>query len=224
MEVILKAGAREVFVVREPVLSAVGSGIPIHEPKGRMVINIGGGTADIAVISLGGVVVSKSIKSGGNKMDQSIIEMVKKNHNVVIGEKTAENIKKTIGSAISKTELDIVIVKGRDFISGLPREVKISSDEVTEAIEKDLKVIMRAVRDVFFETPPEISADIFDTGILLTGAGSLLKDLSEYIQKEIGVLATLSERPEYAVAIGTGVVMNHLDLYKRSVLSKKAEK
>jgi rod shape-determining protein MreB and related proteins len=224
MEAVLKSGAREVFVVREPVLSAVGSGIPIHEPKGRMVINLGGGTADIAVISLGGVVVSKSIKVGSNKFDASIIEMVKKNHGVVIGEKTAENIKKTIGSAISKKELNLVIVKGRDYATGLPREVKISSDEVTEAIDKDLKIIMKAVRDVFFETPPEISADIFDTGILLTGGGSLLSDLCEYIQKDIGVSATMSERPEYAVAIGTGVVMGHLDLYKRSVLSKKAEK
>lgn len=224
MEVVLAASAREVFVVREPVLAAVGSGIPIHEPKGRMVIALGAGTTDIAVVSLGGVVVSKSIKVGSETFDQSIIDMVKKNHNVVIGEKTAETIKKAIGRALTQSEVDVVLVKGRDYVSGLPKEIKINSDEVTEAIEKDLKLIIRAIKDVFFETPPEISADIFDTGILLTGGGALLGSLSEYVKRELGVDAKIGDKPEYAVAIGTGVVMKHLDLYKRSVISKKAEK
>lgn len=224
MEVVLNASAREVFVVREPVLAAVGSGIPIHEPKGRMVISLGAGTTDIAVISLGGVVFSKSVKVGGDKLDQSIIEMVRQNHNVIIGERTAETIKKAIGSAISHDEVDVVIVKGRDYVTGLPKEIKINSDEVTEAIDKDLRLILRAVKDVFFETPPEISADIFDTGILLTGGGALLGSLAEYVAKELGVNAQVGDKPEYAVALGTGVIMKHLDLYKRSVISKKAEK
>jgi rod shape-determining protein MreB and related proteins len=224
IEAVMSSGAREVFLVRESVLSAVGSGIPIQEPKGRMIINMGGGTTDIAVISLGGVVVSKSIKIGGNKIDASIVEMVKKNHNVVIGEKTAENIKKTIGSSMPKEELEIVMVKGRDFVSGLPVEIKISSDEVTECLQKDLQAVISATREVLSQTPPEISADIFDTGILLTGGGALLSDLAKFIQKEIGVEASLSDNPMHAVAIGTGIMMQHLDLYKRSVFSKKADK
>lgn len=224
MEVVLGASAREVFVVREPVLAAVGSGIPIHEPKGRMVISLGAGTTDIAVISLGGVVISKSIKVGGDTLDQSIIDMVKKNHKVVVGEKTAETIKKAIGRAISQPEVDVVLIKGRDYVTGLPKEIKINSDEVTESIEKDLKLIIRAVKDVFFETPPEISADIFDTGILLTGGGAYLGNIAEYIQQELGVNANIADKPDLVVALGTGVVMKHLDLYKRSVISKKAEK
>lgn len=224
MEVVLGSSAREVFVVREPVLAAVGSGVPIHEPKGRMVMSLGAGTTDIAVISLGGVVVSKSIKVGGDTIDQSIIDMVKQNHNVVIGEKTAETIKKAIGRAMTQSEVDVVIIKGRDYVTGLPKEIKINSDEVTEAIEKDLKLIIRAVKDVFFETPPEISADIFDTGILLTGGGALLGNLADYVKRELGVEARVGDKPEFAVVMGTGVVMKHLDLYKRSVISKKAEK
>ncbi len=225
MEVMLKAGAREVFVVREPVLSAVGSGVPVHEPKGRMIVNIGAGTTDVAVISLGGVVFSKSIKIAGDKFNHSIVEMVKKNHNSVIGDKTAENIKRAIGNAISldEADLEVVIVKGRDFVTGLPREIKINSDEVTECIEKDLKQIIKVMRDVFFETPPEISADIFDTGITLTGGSALLSGIAEYVKKEIGVNTVVADRPEYVVAIGTGSVLEHLDLYKRSVISKKAE-
>jgi rod shape-determining protein MreB len=224
MEVVLKASAREVFVVRAPVLAAVGSGIPIQEPKGRMVIVLGAGTTDIAVVSLGGVVVSKSIKVGGETLDHSIVSVVKQHHNVVIGDKTAETIKKAIGRATTQHEVDVVIVKGRDYVTGLPKEVKINSDEVTEAIEKDLKTIVRAIKDVFFETPPEISADIFDTGILLSGGGALLGNLAEYMKRELGVEARVGDKPEFAVALGTGVVMGHLDLYKRSVISKKAEK
>lgn len=223
MEVILNAGAREVFVVREPVLSAVGSGVPIHEPRGRMIINIGAGTTDVAVVSLGGVVFSKSIKIAGDKLNQSIIDMVKKNHNTIIGDKTAENIKKTIGNAISKSELDVVLIKGRDYVSGLPREIKVNSDEVTEAIDRELKQIVKVVRDVFFETPPEIAADIYETGMTLTGGGALLTNIAPYLQRELGVQAQVADRPEYAVALGTGVILEHIDMYKRSVISKKAE-
>lgn len=223
MEAVLEAGAREVFVVKEPVLAAVGSGVPIQEPVGRMIMNIGGGTTDIAVISLGGVVFSKSVKVGGNKMDDSIMKMVAENHKTVIGERSAEMIKISIGSAV-KQKTDVgVRVKGRDFETGQPKDVTITKNEVVDALHNDLEDILKAARDVFSETPPELASDIMDNGILLSGGGALLSGITNYLEEKLHIPAQVVEEPKLSVAYGMGVILDHVNLYKRAVVSKKAE-
>lgn len=223
MEAVLEAGAKEVFVVKEPVLAAVGSGVPIQEPIGRMIMNIGGGTTDIAVISLGGVVFSKSVKVGGNKMDESIMHMVREKHGVVIGERSAEMIKLNIGGAMHAKQEVVVKVKGRDFETGQPREILITKNEVVDALDADLGEIIRVARDVFSETPPELASDIMDNGILLSGGGGLLEDLPVYLQKKLNIPAQVVEEPKLSVAYGMGVILDHVDFYKRAVISKKAQ-
>ncbi len=223
MEAVLEAGAKEVYVVKEPVLAAVGSGVPIQEPVGRMIMNIGGGTTDIAVISLGGVVFSKSIKVGGNKLDESIINMVREEHNTIIGERSAEMIKVSIGSAIHEKTDTGVRVKGRDFVTGQPKEVTITKNEVVDALHNDLEEIVKAARDVFAETPPELASDIMDNGILLSGGGALLQGLPEFFEKKLSIPAQVVEEPKLSVAYGMGVILDHVDLYRRAVVSKKAE-
>jgi rod shape-determining protein MreB len=222
MEAILEAGAKEVYVVKEPVLAAIGSGVPIQEPVGRMIMNIGGGTTDIAVISLGGVVFSKSIKTGGNKFDESIVNMVRDKHQTVIGERSAEMIKISIGGAVHEKSEKVVKVKGRDFETGQPQEITIHKNEVVDAIMNDLQEIVKAAKDVFSETPPELASDIMDNGILLSGGGSLLSNLSEFLEKTLHIPAQVVEEPKLSVAYGMGVVLDHVDLYKRAVVSKKA--
>jgi rod shape-determining protein MreB len=221
IEAITNAGAKEVFVVKEPVLSAVGAGVPIHEPSGRMIVNIGAGTTDVAIISLGGIVNSQSIKHAGEKMNISIIEMVKKKYGIVIGDKTAENIKKSIGSAIQDENEKAVLVKGREYETGLPKEVKILSSDVCECLQKDLQNIIRVIKDIFSLTPPEVSADIIDNGILLVGGGAYLKNLDKYIQNEVNVPVMVPENPELATIKGMGKMLEHLDVYQRNILSKK---
>jgi rod shape-determining protein MreB len=223
MEAVLEAGAKEVYVVKEPVLAAIGSGVPIHEPVGRMIVNIGGGTTDIAVISLGGVVFSKSVKVGGNKMDESIIKMVRENHNILIGERTAEVIKINIGSALEEKENTGVRVKGRDFETGQPKDVTITKSEVVGALKYDLEDIIAAAKDVFAETPPELASDIMDNGVLLSGNGALLPKLGDYLTKHLKIPATLVDEPKLCVAFGMGMVLDHVNLYKRAVVSKKAD-
>lgn len=223
MEAILEAGAKEVYVVKEPVLAAVGSGVPIQEPIGRMIMNIGGGTTDIAVISLGGVVYSKSVKVGGNKMDESIIKMVRELHNTVIGERSAEIIKMSIGGAVHEKNDTGVRVKGRDFETGQPKEITITKNEVVDALKNDLEEIVKAARDVFAETPPELASDIMDNGILLSGGGALLSNLGEFLESTLHIPAQVVEEPKLSVAYGMGIILDHVDLYKRAVTSKKAE-
>jgi rod shape-determining protein MreB len=223
MEAVLEAGAKEVFVVKETVLAAVGSGVPIQEPVGRMIMNIGGGTTDIAVISLGGVVFSKSIKVGGNKMDESIINMVREEHGTVIGERSAEMIKINIGSAMHEKKDTGVKVRGRDFETGQPKEVTITKNQVVNAIIPDLQEIIKTAKEVFTETPPELASDIMDNGILLSGGGALLQNLSEYFEENLNIPAQVVEEPKLSVANGMGVILGHVDIYKRAVLSKKAE-
>jgi rod shape-determining protein MreB len=222
IEAITNAGAKEVFVVKEPVLSAVGAGIPIHEPSGRMIVNIGAGTTDVAIISLGGIVNSQSIKHAGEKMNLSIVEMAKKKYGMIIGDKTAENIKKSIGSALPEDTEKAVLVKGRDFESGLPKEVKILSSDVCECIQKDLNNIIRVIKNIFSATPPEVSADIIDNGILLVGGGAYLKNLDRFIQMEVNVPVSIPETPELVVVNGMAKMLEHLDVYQRNILSKKA--
>jgi rod shape-determining protein MreB len=222
IEAITKAGAKEVFVVKETVLSAVGAGVPIHEPLGRMLVNMGAGTTDVAIISLGGIVEARSIKIAGEKMNISIVDMVKRKYGIVIGEKTAENIKKSIGSAIQEENEKAVLIKGREYETGLPKEIKVLSSDVSECLQKDLQSILRLIKDIFFTTPPEVSADIIDNGILLVGNGASLKNLDRFLQKELNVPVAVSENPEYATINGMGKMLEHLDVYQRNILSKKS--
>lgn len=221
VEATIKAGAKNAYVVKEPILAAIGAGIPIHEPKGRMIVDIGGGTTDVAVISLGGIVASTSVKCAGSKIDQAIIDHVKKTYNLAIGEKTAEDIKINIGSALPLNEELTMSIKGRDYITGLPRTVQITTNEMVKAIEKELRVIVKAIKDVFQDTPPELASDIIDNGIIMSGGSSLLRNLPLLIERKTGVKATLADDALYCVVKGTGIALEHLDLYKKSIIAKR---
>ena len=221
IEASIKAGAKAAYVVKEPILAAIGAGIPIHEAVGHMIVDIGGGTADVAVISLGGIVASTSVKVAGNALDYSIADYIKKTFNLGIGDKTAENIKIRIGSAIALEEELSMTIKGRDFVSGLPRSVEIKTNEVVKAISKELREMIKAIKDVLQETPPELSSDIIDRGIIMTGGTSQLRNLPELVYRRTGVKASLAKDPLYCVARGTGIALEHLDTYKKSILTKR---
>jgi len=221
VEATMNAGARNAFVVKEPILAAIGAGVPIYEPQGHMIIDIGGGTIDCAVISLGGIVSSNSVKCAGNKIDAAIIDYVKKSRNLAIGEKTAEEIKIGVGSALPLEEELSMEINGRDMISGLPRRVTITSNEVVKAISKELKEMIAAIKTVFQETPPELSSDIIDGGIIMTGGTSQLRNFPELIRRRTGVKAAVADQALFCVAKGTGIALEHLDVYKRAVLAKK---
>ncbi len=221
IEAAIRAGARNAYVVKEPILAAIGAGIPIHEPKGNMIVDIGGGTTDVAVISLGGIVASTSVKCAGNRTDQAIADYIKKTFNLSIGDKTAEEVKIQIGSAIPLEEELTMTIKGRDFVSGLPRSVDVKTNEIVKAIAKELKEMLQAIKDVLQETPPELSADIIDHGITLTGGSSQLRNLAELVFRRTGVKANVAEDPLFCVAKGTGIALEHLDTYKRSIVSKR---
>lgn len=221
IEAALRAGARSAFVVKEPILAAIGAGIPIHEAKGHMIVDIGGGTTDVAVISLGGIVASTSVKCAGNKMDTAIADYIKKTFNLAIGDKMAEDIKINIGSAIPLEEELSMMVKGRDFVTGLPRSTEVKTNEVVKAIAKELRDMIKAIKDVLQETPPELSADIIDQGIIMTGGSSLLRNLPELVFRRTGVKARLADDALYCVVKGTGLALDHLDTYKKSIISKR---
>ncbi len=221
IEAAMRAGAKNAFVVKEPILAAIGAGIPIYEARGHMVVDIGGGTTDVAVISLGGIVASTSVKCAGNRIDQAIADYIKKTFNLAIGDKTAEDIKIKIGSAVPLEEELTMVIKGRDFIAGLPRSVTVSSNEVVKAIDKELREMIKAIKDVLQETPPELSADIIDQGIIMTGGSSMLRNLPELVFRRTGVKAILAEDALYCVVKGTGVALEHLDTYKRSIIAKR---
>ena len=221
IEAAVKAGASDAFVVKEPILAAIGAGIPIHEPSGRMVADMGGGTIDVAVISLGGIVASTSVKVAGNALDRAIIDYVKKQYNLSIGDKTAEEIKITVGSAVPVSEELTMPVKGRDLVSGLPRTIDLKTNEIVQAFNRELREMMNAVRKVLQETPPELASDIIDNGIILTGGTSQLRNMPELIFRRTGVRGELAENAYFCVARGTGVALKHLDTYKKSIISKK---
>jgi rod shape-determining protein MreB and related proteins len=221
IEAALKAGAKTAHVIKEPILAAIGAGIPIQDPIGHMIVDIGGGTTDVAVISLGGIVASTSVKCAGNRIDQAIADYIKKTFNLAIGDKTAERIKMEVGSAVALDDELVTTVKGRDFISGLPRSVEIKSNEIVKAITKELREMIKAIKDVLLETPPELSADIIDRGIILTGGSSQLRNLSELIHRRTGVKARVAKDPLFCVVKGTGVALSHLDKYKRTIISKR---
>jgi rod shape-determining protein MreB len=221
VEATIKAGARNAYVVKEPILAAIGAGVPIYEPQGHMIVDVGGGTIDVAVISLGGIVAANSVKCAGNRIDASIIDYVKKTRNLSIGEKTAEEIKITVGSALPLEEELVMDIKGRDVLSGLPRTTEIRTNEVVRAIGRELREMVKAIKDVFQETPPELAADIIDGGIIMTGGTSQLRNFPELVRRRSGVKAHLADQALFCVVTGTGIALEHLDTYKRTVLAKR---
>jgi len=221
IEAAMKAGAKNAYVVKEPILAAIGAGIPIQEPMGHMVVDIGGGTTDVAVISLGGIVSSTSVKCAGNKIDYAIADYIKKTFNLAIGDKTAEEIKINVGSAVPMEEELVMTIKGRDFLSGLPRTAEIKTNEIVKAISKELRDMIKAIKDVLQETPPELAADIIDQGIIMTGGSSQLRNLAELVFRRTGVKAVVAKDPMYCVAKGTGIALEHLDVYKKAVIAKR---
>lgn len=216
-----EAGAREAFVVKEPILAALGAGVPINAHAGNMIVNIGGGTSEVAIVSLGGIVSWASVRIAGNKFDQAIMDYIKKKYALAIGEQTAELVKIEIGSALpTKSKLDFQL-RGRDLISGLPKDLVINSNEVAEALSPHLVDIASAVQRVFNETPPELVADVMEKGILLSGGASQIRYLGEFFERLLGVATYLAEDPLFCVAKGTGLILNHIDIYKRTLLNKR---
>jgi len=221
IEAALNAGAKTATLVKEPVLAAIGAKIPINNPTGNMILNIGGGTTELAVISLGGIVSWSSVRIGGNKLDQAIVEYIKKNHGLAIGERTAELIKINIGSAVKQVQEDKINIKGRDLTTGYPKTVEITSNEITEALSEHLGEIVQIIKNVLENTPPELCSDIMDRGIVVSGGGALLKNISALITRVTGVPARVADDPLFCVARGTGIVLSNLDSYKRNVMAKR---
>ena len=221
VEAAIRAGAKNAYVVKEPILAAIGAGIPIRESRGYMIMDIGGGTTDVAVIALGGIVASTSVKCAGDKIDQAITDYIKKTFNLAIGDKTAEAIKIKIGAAVPLEEELVITIKGRDFIQGLPRTAQISTNEIVRAIDKELRTMIGAIKDVLSQTPPELASDIIDDGIIMTGGSSQLRNLADLVYRRTGVKARVADEPLLCVVKGTGEALNHLNTYKKSILSKK---
>ena len=221
VEAAVKAGAKSAYVVKEPVLAAISAGIPIHEPKGHMVVDIGGGTTDAAVISLGGIVSAISVKVAGNKLDQAISEYIKRQFNLAIGDSTAEEIKINIGSAIPMEEELTMTIKGRDFLTGLPRSIDIRTNEIVKAIDGELREMVKAIKQVLHHTPPELAADIIESGITMSGGGSLLRNLNILVTRSTGVPASVAKEAIFCVARGTGIALEHLETYKKSIIAKR---
>ena len=217
----MNAGAKQVYLVKEPILAAIGAGIPINSCSGNMIIDIGGGTSETAVICLGGVVTCNSLRVGGDKMDLVISDYLRKRYNLAIGEQAAEEIKIKIGTALSEKEERKLEIKGRDLVSGLPRTIQVSSNEISEVIFDIISEIIQMVKIVLRNTPPELSADIIDKGVVLSGGGALLRNMPERISQEVGVPCFLAEDPLLCVAKGTGVALDNLDVYKKSIMTKK---
>ena len=217
----MKAGSKNAYVVKEPILAAIGAGVPIYEPRGHMIVDVGGGTIDVAVISLGGIVAANSVKCAGNRIDAAIIDYIKKNHNLAVGEKTAEEVKIKIGSALPLEEELEIDVKGLDLLTGLPRITKIKTNEIVRATNRELKEMVKAIKDVFQQTPPELAADIIDKGIIMTGGTSQLRNFPELIKRRTGVKAILADQALFCVAKGTGMALEQLDTYKRAITAKQ---
>lgn len=216
----LSAGARSAYIIKQPLVAAIGANIPIGSPSGHMIVEMGGGTTEIAVIALGGIVASDSVRIGGVKFDKAIIEHIRRKYNLAIGERTAEDVKITVGSALYLENRLTMDVKGRDMMSGLPKTVEVSSDDVTEAIQPLLEGILNAMKEVLNQTPPELSADVMDKGIVISGGTSQLRNLDRLFAEATGVPTYVAEEPQMAVARGTGIALDNLDAYKRSVFSE----
>ena len=214
----LKAGAKEAYLIEEPLAAAIGANVPISGPSGNMVIDVGGGTSEIAVIALGGIVVSTSLRVGGNKFDEHIATYIRKKYNLMIGERTAEEVKIAIGTALPLERELTMEVRGRDLIAGLPRTIPITSSEVMEAIEAPLQQLVAAVRHVLEQTPPELSSDIIDKGMVMSGGGALLRNIDKLLTQVTGVPCHVAENAMNCVALGTGLALEHFDFFKKSLV------
>ncbi len=216
-----EAGAKEAYIVKEPILAALGAGVPINNYSGNMIINIGGGTSEVAVVALGGIVSWASLRVAGNKFDQAIMDYIKKKYSLFMGEQSAETVKIEIGSALPTKEKLEYRIRGRDLVSGLPRDLVITSNEIAEALNPHLLDIAASVQNVFNNTPPELVADIMEKGIILSGGGAHLRYIDEFFKRMTGVQSYIAEDPLYCVAKGTGLILNHLEVYKRTLLNKR---
>ena len=213
------AGAREVYLIEEPMAAAIGAGLPITEPSGNMIVDIGGGTTEVAVISLAGIVYSQSVRVGGDKMDEGIIAYMKRKYNLLIGEQTAERVKCTVGNAYADNEVRTMEVKGRDLVAGVPKTVVVTGDEIREALMEPINAIVDAVLLALERTPPELAADIVDKGIVLTGGGALLKSLDVLLREETGLPVMVADDPISAVVLGSGKALDHMDLLREVTIS-----
>ncbi|RCW42617.1 rod shape-determining protein [Paenibacillus prosopidis] len=209
-----QAGAREAYTIEEPFAAAIGADLPVWEPTGSMVVDIGGGTTEVAVISLGGIVTSRSIRVAGDEMDEAVIQYIKRQYNLMIGERTSEQLKMEIGSALPLDRAESIEIRGRDLVTGLPKTLAITSDEITEALTDTVNAIVDAVKVTLEKCPPELSADIMDRGIVLTGGGALLRNLDKLLQRETGMPVIVADNPLDCVAIGTGRSLDHIHLFK----------
>jgi rod shape-determining protein MreB len=216
----LKAGAREAFLIEEPLAAAIGANVPIGSPAGNLIVDIGGGTTEIAVIALGGIVISASLRVGGNRFDDAIANHMRRKYNLMIGERTAEEVKIEIGSALPLDEPMTMDVKGRDMIAGLPRTIRVSTNEITEAIDGPLQQIVTAIRNVLEQTPPELSSDIIDKGMVMSGGGSLLRNFDKLLTQVTGVPCHVAENALDTVAIGTGLALDNLSVFRKSLVSQ----
>lgn len=215
----LSAGAKSAYIIKQPIVAAIGASIPIGSPSGHMIVEIGGGTTEMAVLSLGGIVASDSVRIGGVKFDHAIMEHIRRTYNLAVGERTAEDIKITVGSAMYLEQKLVMEVKGRDMITGLPKIMEVSSDDVTEAIQPLLEGIIATMKEVLYKTPPELSADVMDKGIVISGGSSQLRNFDRLIAEATGVPTYIAEEPQLCVAKGTGLALENLDAYKRSVFT-----
>jgi rod shape-determining protein MreB len=219
-EAAYSAGARKVYIIEEPMAAAIGAGLPVHEPTGNMVVDIGGGTTEVAVISLGGIVTSISIRTGGDELDAAIIAYVKKEYSLMLGERTAEEIKMAIGSAFPIPDEPIAEIRGRDLVSGLPKTIVVSAEEIRKAIEEPVNAIVDAVKTTLDKCPPELSGDIMDRGIVLTGGGALLKGLDERLKHETGMPIQIADNPLHSVAIGSGKCVEEFEALEQVLISE----
>ena len=218
-DAVISAGAGNAYLIEEPLAAALGANVPISSPSGSMVVNIGGGTTEVAVLSLNAIVVCQSVRVGGRRIDSTIYNYVKRHYNLLIGEGTAEEVKIAVGSALPLDQPISLEVRGRDQVAGLPRTISITSDEITEAIQETIAIIVKCARDVLERTPPELASDIIDRGILMTGGGSLLRNLDGLLTQETGIACYVADNPLICVALGTGVAMQYFDTLKRSLVS-----
>jgi rod shape-determining protein MreB and related proteins len=214
------AGARKVYIIEEPMAAAIGAGLPVHEPTGNMVVDIGGGTTEVAVISLGGIVTSQSIRTGGDELDQAIITYVKKEYSLMLGERTAEEIKMAIGSAFPSPDEPHAEIRGRDLVSGLPKTIVVSAEEIRKAIEEPVNAIIDAVKATLDKCPPELSGDVMDRGIVITGGGALLKGLDERLRHETGMPIHITDRPLDSVAMGSGKCVEEFEALQQVLISE----
>ncbi len=217
----IEAGAREAYLIEEPMAAAIGAGLPVQEATGSMVVDIGGGTCEVAVISLGGIVVSRSVRTGGDAIDSAIVRYIRKAFNLLIGERTAENIKIEIGTSIPVSRPPEMEVRGRDLLSGLPKNIIITANHACEAVEEPVSVIIDAVRNTLERTPPELSADIMDRGIVMTGGSSMLRNLDKLLSKETGMPVYVSDEALNCVVLGTGIAVEHVDTYRKGFIASR---